>query len=204
MICFQFEYFKQIYIEIELILHQIISKLNIDFKNITFLYPTDTTFGIGCSALNVEAIQKIHEIKNRPGSKSFILLVDSDARLQRYVEVPSLAWDIIDLSEKPTTIIYDAPRDLPKELIAEDNTIAIRLTKDPLCQKIIQKLNAPLVSTSANLSGEASPQSFQEINQKIKEGVDFIFPECETFQPKYTASSIIKLSADGVVKIIRE
>lgn len=175
-----------------------------NLKNMTFLYPTDTTFGIGCDANNVEMIRKIFEIKNRPDSKSLIILVDSNQRLQQIVDVPELAWDIMDLSEKPVTIIYENPRNLPKELIAEDNTIAIRLTRDLFCNKLISRLNAPLVSTSANVSGEPTPQSFAEISPKIKEGVDYIFPECETFVPKYSGSSIIRLSPDGRVKIIRE
>lgn len=175
-----------------------------ELKNKTFLYPTDTTFGLGCDATNVEMIQKIFQIKNRPDSKSFILLVENEGRLQQLVDVPELAWDIMDLSEKPMTLIYDNPRNLPKELIAEDNTIAIRVTKDLFCKKLISKLNAPLVSTSANLSGSSSPKNFQEIPQKIKDEVDYIFPECENFQPYFEASSIIKLSQDGTVKIIRE
>lgn len=170
----------------------------------TILYPTDTTFGIGCDATNPEAIQKIFQIKNRPDSKSLIILVDTPARLQKIVDVPDLAWDIMDLSEKPVTIIYDNPKNLPKELIAEDNTIAIRLTDDLFCKKLISKINAPLVSTSANISGEPTPHSFAEISQKIKEEVDFVFPEIETFSPKFQGSSIIKLSADGQVKVIRE
>ncbi len=173
-------------------------------KDKTFLYPTDTTFGLGCDANNVEAIKKIFEMKNRPDSKSLIILVDSNQRLQQIVDVPELAWDIMDFSEKPVTIIYDNPRNLPKELIAEDNTIAIRLTKDFFCKKLISKLNAPLVSTSANISGKPTPNSYSEISQKIKDEVDYIFPECETFVPKFTGSSIIKLSADGQVKVIRE
>ncbi|SMC49926.1 L-threonylcarbamoyladenylate synthase [Moheibacter sediminis] len=175
-----------------------------NLKNQTFLYPTDTTFGLGCNANNVEAVQKIFKIKNRPDSKSLIILVDSNQRLQQIVDVPELAWDIMDFSEKPVTIIYDNPRNLSKELIAEDNTIAIRLTKDLFCKKIISKINAPLVSTSANISGEPTPNTFSEISQKIKEEVDYIFPEIETFTPKFTGSSIIKLSADGKVKVIRE
>ncbi len=175
-----------------------------EIKNQTFLYPTDTTFGLGCDAMNPELIQKIYRIKNRPDSKSLIILVESEARLQSLVDVSSMAWDLIDLSEKPLTIIYDNPRNLPKELIASDNTIAIRLTKDPFCKKLIGKLNSPIVSTSVNLSGEPTPASFDQISQKIKDEVDYIFPETEKFIPKFTASSIIKLSTDGKVKIIRE
>lgn len=175
-----------------------------EIKTQTFLYPTDTTFGLGCDAMNPELIRKIYRIKNRPDSKSLIILVESEARLQSLVDVSSLAWDLIDLSEKPLTIIYDNPRNLPKELIAPDNTIAIRLTKDPFCKKLIGKLNSPIVSTSVNLSGEPTPTSFDQISQKIKDEVDYIFPETEKFIPKFTASSIIKLSTDGKVKIIRE
>lgn len=175
-----------------------------ELKNQTFLYPTDTTFGLGCDATNVEMIKKIFKIKNRPDSKSFIILVENEGRLQQLVDVPDLAWDIMDLSEKPVTIIYDNPRGLPKELIAEDNTIAIRVTKDLFCKKLISKINAPLVSTSANVSGENSPKNFQEISPSIKDKVDYIFPECENFIPHFSGSSIIKLSKDGTVKIIRE
>ena len=175
-----------------------------EIKTQTFLYPTDTTFGLGCDAMNPELIQKIYRIKNRPDSKSLIILVESEARLQSLVDVSSMAWDLIDLSEKPLTIIYDNPRNLPKELIASDNTIAIRLTKDPFCKKLIGKLNSPIVSTSVNLSGEPTQVSFDQISQKIKDEVDYIFPETEKFIPKFTASSIIKLSTDGKVKIIRE
>lgn len=170
----------------------------------TILYPTDTTFGLGCDANNAEAIQKIYKIKNRPDSKSLIILVENQRRLQQIVDVPDLAWDIIDFSEKPVTIIYDNPRNLPEELIAEDNTVAIRLTNDGFCKRLISKINAPLISTSANISGEASPNVFADISPKIKDEVDYIFPECESFIPKFTASSIIKLSSDGIVKVIRE
>lgn len=175
-----------------------------NLKNRTFLYPTDTTFGIGCDAQNVEMIRKIFQIKNRPDSKSLIILVENAARLQKIVDVPELAWDIMDLSEKPVTIIYENPRNLPRELIAEDNTIAIRLTDDLFCKKLISRLNSPLISTSANVSGEPTPHSFAEISKEIKEGVDYIFPECETFVPKFSGSSIIRLSVDGRVKIVRE
>lgn len=173
-------------------------------KTQTFLYPTDTTFGLGCDAGNVELIQKIYQIKNRSDSKSMIILVDSPARLQNIVDVPELAWDIMDLSEKPVTLIYDNPKNLPQELIAADNTIGIRLTNNRFCKKLIGWLNAPIVSTSANLSREPTPQSFSEISPKIIAEVDYIFPECETFVPTYSGSSIIKLSADGKVKVIRE
>lgn len=178
--------------------------MDLDLKNKTFLYPTDTTFGLGCDAKNVDAIRKIQQLKNRSDAKSFVILVDSVRMLQSIVDVPVLAWDLMDLSEKPITIVYDNPRGMPKELMAADNTIAIRLTNDLFCKKLISKLNSPIVSTSANLSGEPSPTDFESISAKIKEGVDYIFPECENFKPLYQASSIIKLSEDGQVKVIRE
>lgn len=175
-----------------------------EIANKTFLYPTDTTFGIGCSAQDVDSIRRIFELKKRAESKSLIILVDTPARLQSIVDVPELAWDIMDLSEKPVTIIYDNPKGLPEELIADDNTIGIRLTNDRFCQKLIGQMNAPLVSTSANISGEPTPNSYAEISNRILEGVDYVFPECENFKPKFTGSSIIKLSVDGRVKVIRE
>ncbi|MEX0997668.1 MAG: L-threonylcarbamoyladenylate synthase [Flavobacteriaceae bacterium] len=173
-------------------------------KGNTILYPTDTTFGLGCDATNIEAIKKIYQIKNRSDSKSLIILVESEQRLQKLVKVPEVAWDLIDFSEKPITIIYDNPKNLPSELIASDNTIAIRLTKDDFCKKLISKLNTPLVSTSANISGEVSPKKFSDISKKIKTEVDYIVPNCETFIPQYEASTIIKLSENGLVKVIRE
>lgn len=178
--------------------------MDLDLENKTFLYPTDTTFGLGCDAKNVDAIRKIQQLKNRSDAKSFVILVDSVRMLQSIVDVPVLAWDLMDLSEKPITIVYDNPRGMPSELIAPDNTIAIRLTEDMFCKKLISKLNSPIVSTSANLSGEPTPMDFQSISDTIKDGVDYIFPECENFKPLYQASSIIKLSEDGQVKVIRE
>ena len=124
------------------------------------LYPTDTIWGIGCDATNLQAIQKIFDIKKRDAKKSPIILVESEKRLQDLVDVPPMAWEIMDLSEKPVTIVYDNPRGLPKELLAEDGSIGIRLVKDLFCKKLITKLNRPIVSTSANFSGEKSPMSF--------------------------------------------
>src|SRR5690625_1175653 len=178
--------------------------MDLDLENKTFLYPTDTTFGLGCDAKNVDAIRKIQQLKNRSDAKSFVILVDSVRMLQSIVDVPVLAWDLMDLSEKPITIVYDNPRGMPKELVAADNTIAIRLTNDLFCKKLISKLNSPIVSTSANLSGEPSPTDFESISAKIKEGVDYIFSVCVNFKPQYQASSIIKLSEDSQVKVIRE
>lgn len=170
----------------------------------TMLYPTDTILGLGCSAYNEDAIKKIYDIKNRPSSKSLIILVDSPKMLQDIVEVPELAWDLIEYNEKPLTIIYDNPKGLPKSLVADDNTIAIRITDDLLCKKIIGRLKGPIVSTSANLSGYPSPQVLNEVDAKIIQGVDLVLDECKSFVPQHTASTIIKLSLDNQVKVIRE
>ncbi len=173
-------------------------------KGGTILYPTDTIWGIGCDATNEEAIEKVFDLKQRSKEKNLILLVESERRLQEIVDVSPLAWELIDLSEKPLTIIYDNPRNLPKNLISEDNTIGIRLTRDEFCKKLITKLNKPLVSTSANISGEPSPENFSSISTKILEGVDYIINLRHEENNRYSGSSIIRLSPDGKIKVIRE
>ena len=170
----------------------------------TILYPTDTIWGIGCDATNVEAIQKIFEIKKREKSKSVIILVESERRLQDLVDVPEMAWEIIDLSEKPVTIVYDNPRNLPAEILAEDGSIGIRLVKDSFCKKLISKLNKPLVSTSANFSGDKSPMKFSDINAEIIELVDFAVEENREKVSEYSGSSVIKVWSDGRIKVLRE
>ncbi|MCK0200751.1 L-threonylcarbamoyladenylate synthase [Ornithobacterium rhinotracheale] len=164
---------------------------------------TDTTFGLSCLVSNQAAIDKIFEIKQRPKNKSFILLVDNPARLQQVVEVPELAWDLMDLSEKPVSIVYDKILSLPKYVLAPDGSVAIRMVKDPVLQRIIGKVREPLISTSVNISGEAAPETFAQINPEILEKVDYILPEAKDFVPKFTSSSIIKLGIDGQVKVIR-
>ncbi|MDR3272384.1 MAG: threonylcarbamoyl-AMP synthase [Flavobacteriaceae bacterium] len=173
-------------------------------KGGVILYPTDTIWGIGCDAANEKAVERIYQIKQRKESKSLIILVESEHRLQKYVDVPPLAWDLIDLSEKPLTIVYDNPRNLPANLVSADNTIGIRLTKDEFCRKLISKLGNPLVSTSANISGESPPENFSAISLKILEDVDYIINLRRENLNKQTASSVIKLSMGGKVKIIRE
>jgi len=172
-------------------------------EGMSLLYPTDTIWGLGCDATNEEAINRVCEIKKRPNNKSFIVLVNSVAMLERYVsEFPEVCYDLIDLAEKPLTIIYDCPIGLPKSLLAEDGSIGIRVTKDPICNRIIQGVRKPIVSTSANISGEPIPLSFHDINSQIKDNVDMILKERwdeKMIQP----SSIIKIGADHSVKVIR-
>ncbi len=168
------------------------------------LYPTDTVWGIGCDATNEEAVTKVYQLKNREDSKALICLVANQAMLERYVEkVPDVAYDIIDLANKPTTIVFDNPKGLAKNLIAPDNTIAIRVASDKFCQYLINKFGKPIVSTSANISGNPSPKKFSVITNEILTGVDYVVnlhQEKENSSP----SSIIKLSNDGTVKVIRE
>ncbi|MFX0558161.1 L-threonylcarbamoyladenylate synthase [Maribacter sp. CXY002] len=168
------------------------------------LYPTDTVWGIGCDATNENAVKKVYALKQRADSKALICLVANDAMLERHVEkVPEVAYDIMDLSTKPTTIIYDQPKGLAKNLVASDNTIAIRVASDKFCKYLIGKFKKPIVSTSANIAGLATPNSFKEIDQAILKGVDYVVNlhrEIENQSP----SSIIKLSNDGTVKIIRK
>jgi len=170
----------------------------------TFLYPTDTIWGIGCDATNVAAIQKVMEIKKRDKNKSMIILVESERRLQDLVDVPELAWEMMDLSEKPITFVYNNPRNLPQKLLAEDGSVGIRLVKNDFCKKVISKLNRPIVSTSANLSGDKNPRKFDEINPEIIEKVDYVVKDFHQEVSQYSASSVIKIDMQNRIKIIRE
>ncbi|WP_019668506.1 L-threonylcarbamoyladenylate synthase [Eudoraea adriatica] len=168
------------------------------------LYPTDTVWGIGCDATNKEAIEKIFKLKKRSDKKTMICLVANQFMLEQYVEkVPEPAYDIMDLSERPVTIIYDNPRGVADNLIAEDNTLAIRVASDNFCQQLIKKFNRPIVSTSANIAGEPTPGSFSEISELILKGVDYVV-NLEQKKINNSPSSIIKLGNDGIVKIIRK
>ena len=170
----------------------------------TILYPTDTIWGIGCDATNIDAIKKIFDIKKREANKSLIILVESEKRLQDLVDVPEMAWQIMDVSEKPVTFVYENPKNLPKELLAEDGSIGIRLVKNDFCKKLITKLNRPLVSTSANLSGQKSPLKFGDISNEIKNSVDYIVEEFHDKVSEYPGSSVIKIWNNSQIKVLRE
>ncbi|MCK7591715.1 L-threonylcarbamoyladenylate synthase [Subsaxibacter sp. CAU 1640] len=167
------------------------------------LYPTDTVWGIGCDASNEEAVSKVFKLKQREDSKALICLVADDRMLKKYIKkIPDAAFDIIDISEEPITIIYDEPQNLAQNLIASDNTIAIRIPNDDFCFQLLRRFNGAIVSTSANISGQPTPKSFKEIDQDILKGVDYVVNlHREKINTK--PSSIIKLSNDGQVKIIR-
>ncbi|MBS5979201.1 L-threonylcarbamoyladenylate synthase [Dysgonomonas sp. Marseille-Q5470] len=169
------------------------------------LYPTDTIWGIGCDATNEEAVHRVYELKRRVDSKALITLLDNPIKLDYYIdEVPSLAWDLIELSEKPLTIIYDGARNVAPNLMAEDGSLAIRVTKEKFSQELCKRFRKALVSTSANISGEPAPANFDDISEEIKLGVDYIVKYRQEDTSKSKASSIIKLGKTGEVKIIRE
>lgn len=168
------------------------------------LYPTDTVWGIGCDATNSEAIQKIKSIKKTGEKSGMLILLDSASKLEYYIkEVPEIAWDLNELSEKPITIIYPGARNVSRELLADDGSLGIRIVRDDFCSNLVTRFRKPLVSTSANISGRETPASFHDIDKTIKESVDFIVPLHQDDRHKKTASSIIKLEIDGQFKIIR-
>lgn len=170
----------------------------------TILYPTDTIWGLGCDATNEEACQRIIDIKRRPENKSFIVLVDNFPMLERYVpEFHEVCYDLIDLATKPLTIIYPGAKGLAPSVLAADGSVGIRLTNDPICRKLIQQSRKPIVSTSANLSGEPIPTKFDEIHPEIKSGVDVIVEE-RLNEVCTKPSQIIKIDLDGTVKVIRK
>jgi len=169
------------------------------------LYPTDTVWGLGCDATNEEAVKRIFEIKKRTDVKAMLVLVDSATLIQGYVdEVPDMAWELIDVSEKPLTIIYPEAKNLAKNLLADDKSIGIRVTKETFSKTLCERFRKPLVSTSANVSGEPTPANFSKISDEIKSAVDYVvnFRQNETSAPK--PSSIIKLGKGNVIQIIRE
>jgi len=174
-------------------------------KGGVILYPTDTVWGIGCDATNAEAVKRVYEIKQRDDSKALICLVDSDARLQRYVRnVPDVAWQLIDCVEKPTTLILDGAVNLAPNLIAEDGSIGMRITKEAFSHELCFRFQKAIVSTSANISGEPAAQNYRDIDPRILEKVDYVcWTRRQEHQP-HQPSSIIKLSADGQVVIIRK
>lgn len=173
-------------------------------KGGVILYPTDTVWGIGCDATNADAVAKVYAIKHRDDSKALICLVDSDARIQRYVRnVPEVAWDLLELAEKPTTVILDNAVNLAPNLIAKDGSIAMRITREPFSKELCYRFQKPIVSTSANISGEPAAQNYCDISEELINAVDYVCWSRRQEHKPHTPSSIIKLSENGEVKIIR-
>jgi L-threonylcarbamoyladenylate synthase len=169
------------------------------------LYPTDTIWGIGCDATNEKAVERIYKIKKREDSKSMLVLMENPALLERYVdEVPEIAWDLVEVATTPLTVIYPNAKNLAKNLIAEDGSIGIRFTKEAFTTQLLQRFRRPLVSTSANISGEKSPAFFDEISEEIKSQVDFIVEYRQNDTIPAQPSSIIKLGLGGRIDIIRK
>lgn len=169
------------------------------------LYPTDTIWGIGCDATNEDAVRRVYEIKQRADSKAMLVLVDSAVKVDFYVQdVPEVAWDLIELTGKPLTIIYSGARNLAPNLLAEDGSVGIRVTSEEFSKRLCQQFRKAIVSTSANVSGQPSPQNFSEISEEIKAAVDYIVDYRREETGKAKPSSIIKLDKGGVIKIIRQ
>jgi L-threonylcarbamoyladenylate synthase len=171
----------------------------------TILYPTDTVWGIGCDATNEEAVKKVYTIKERPPRKSMIVLVADEKDILKYVSNPDpKVFDFLKSVKKPTTVVYEGPVGLAHNLVSEDGTIAIRLASDKFCRHLIKRFRKPIVSTSANLSGEATPGIFREILNPIRTAVDYVVHYRRDEDKHATSSSVVKLNRDGTTTIIRE
>ncbi|HET9571777.1 MAG TPA: L-threonylcarbamoyladenylate synthase [Bacteroidales bacterium] len=170
----------------------------------TILYPTDTIWGIGCDATNEEAVRRVYDLKKRVDSKAMLILVDNLAKLQFYVrEIPEVAWDLVEMAEKPLTIIYPGARNLAPNLLAEDGSVGIRLTKESFSRSLCERFRKAIVSTSANISGDPSPRFFSEISPEIIQGVDYVVNFRQDEKLLVSPSSIIKLGIGGQIQIIR-
>lgn len=169
------------------------------------LYPTDTIWGIGCDATNPAAVQQIYEIKQRQDTKSMLVLMENPNLLNSYIsEVPEIAWELIEVADSPLTIIYPGAKNLAANLLANDGSIGIRITSEAFTQQMIQRFRKPVVSTSANISGQKSPRNFGEISDEIKKSVDYIVGYRQDDLSHSNPSSIIKLGVGGQIEIIRK
>lgn len=171
----------------------------------TILYPTDTIWGIGCDATNADAVDKVFKLKNRDGNIPLLVLVNSVAMLERYVEdMPQIAYDLIDCATTPMTIIFEKARNLPANLVGQDGSIGIRVTNEAFTDQLIQQFHKPIVSTSANIHGAPTAQFFKEIDTQIVSSVDYVVNYRQDDVTKAKASKIIKLSNNGQITIIRK
>ncbi len=183
---------------------EVIKALEIVKEGGIILYPTDTVWGIGCDATNTEAVAKIYKLKQRAETQSMIVLMNGEKMMYNvFKEIPEVAWQIMDLSENPTTLILDNPRNVAPNLIATDKTLGIRVVKEPFCFKLLERMKKPLVSTSANISGQPTPKSFKEISPEIIKGVDYVV-NLHRDKTGGKPSTIIKLTNDSQVKVIRK
>lgn len=168
------------------------------------LYPTDTVWGIGCDATNPEAVKRVYELKQRDDSKALICLVDSVDRLARYVrDVPNVVWDMVELSTTPLTVIYEHAIGLAPNLLAEDGSVGIRITAEEFSHELCYRFQKPIVSTSANISGEPTPRTFSEITEELKQSVDYVVRYNQRSKERHQPSKIIKVKSNGEFEIIR-
>ncbi len=168
------------------------------------LYPTDTVWGIGCDATNPDAVKRVYEIKHRDGHQALICLVDSEARLSRYVRnVADVTWDMIELSTRPLTIIFPGVTGLAPNLMGEDGSVGFRVTREEFSKELCFRFQRPIVSTSANISGEPTPATFDDISEDLKSAVDYVVKYNRRSKEKHKPSSIIKIDASGKFQIIR-
>jgi L-threonylcarbamoyladenylate synthase len=169
------------------------------------LYPTDTIWGIGCDASNNEAIQKIYALKQRAQEKSMIILLDTENKLESYIkDVPAIAYDLIEFSENPLTLVMPGAKNISPALISEDGSVGVRVSKHPFCQQLIQRLRKPIVSTSANISGQPSPQNFMQIADEIIQGVDYVVDIDQHDASIKKPSTIMRLDPSGMFEFIRK
>lgn len=175
-------------------------------KGGVILYPTDTIWGIGCDATNEEAVKRVYEIKQRDDSKALITLTDNPNLIERIADMPAVAYDVIEACgpEQPMTIIYDGGKNLASNLLADDGSVGIRVTHEAFSAELCRRLRRPLVSTSANISGQPSPKSFADVSADVKAQVDYIVNYRQNDNTPHKPSKIIKLKANGAVTIIRK
>lgn len=184
---------------------EIKNALNILKQGGTILYPTDTIWGIGCDATNSKAVDKVFKLKNRPENKSMILLIDDDQKIENYVKlVHPIAFELVRSYMEPLTIVYSGAYNLPKNMIAVDGTIAIRVVRDEFCKKLISEFGKPIVSTSANISGEETPYMFSLISEEIKKNVDYVVKIHQNRINKLKASTIIRVKDNGEFEVLRK
>lgn len=168
------------------------------------LYPTDTIWGVGCDATNAEAVQRIYQLKRRDEAKSLLALVASPGMLAAYFDaVPSVAYDLIDCADHPLTLILDGAKNLAPNMIAPDGSLGLRVTAEPFTRDLCTRLKRPLVSTSANLSGQPAPATFADVADDIKGGVDYVVRYRQDDLTPAQPSSIVRLHNDLRVEIIR-
>jgi L-threonylcarbamoyladenylate synthase len=168
------------------------------------LYPTDTVWGLGCDATSQTAVEKIFRIKSRSEGRSLIILVDGEAMLERYARnIPEIAFELITASDSPLTIIYPEARNLAPGVCNKDGSIGVRICSEPFCSELITRFRKPIISTSANISGESSPSNFIEITDEIKKSADYVVTYRQEDNHKNKSSSVIKIDINGAFKIIR-